>query len=47
VSAPDATPERLQRAYRPLKAFRTRTGIQIRIYTAEEFAQALEPVPRP
>jgi hypothetical protein len=43
---PDATPERLERAYRPLKAFRTRTGIQFRIYTAEDLAQALEPVPR-
>jgi hypothetical protein len=43
---PDATPERLQRAYRPLKAFRTRTRIQFRIYTPEEFAQALKPISR-
>lgn len=34
---PDATPERLQRAYRPLKAFSARNGIQFRIYTQEDW----------
>lgn len=35
---PDATPDRLRRAYMPLRAFKTRSGLEFRIFTPEEWA---------